>query len=176
MFWERQATVAQEELEQWTGASQQPPLPESVNTYLFSSFGSTPPLHVAKASQRLLLALFSVVALLISLALVYVHRLRTPLTLLVVSAALMVAALWAPEVTLFVGQAIVLGLIVALISAFGWWLTTGRLERGEPVSVAAAQPTSESRSTQMPTPPMERPSPSTTATSPLGIAAVESRP
>ena len=177
IFWERQGTVAQDELEQWTGASQQPPLPESVNTYLFSSFGSTPPLQVAKASQRLLLAMFSLGALLVGLALVYIQRLRTPLMLLVVSALLIVAALWAPEVTLFVGQAIVLGLVVALISAFGWWLTTGRLDRGgEQPSGPGSSPTTESRSTQMPTPPLDRASPSTTATSPLGIAAVESRP
>lgn len=178
LFWERQSTIAQRDLELWTGATEQPTLPQGVNTYLFSSFGTTPSLHVVKAPQRLLLALFSVAALCLGLALLYIERLRSPVALLVVSIVLLVAAMWAPEVTLFVGQAIVLGLVVALVSAFAWWLTAGRLERAagaSPSVVMSARP-AESNSTQIPAPRSDRPSPSTTATSPLGIATVEPRP
>ena len=178
LFWERQATVTQRELEQWTGASEQPALPPGVNTYVFSSFGATPPLRVTWASHRAVLGLFSAVALAVGLALVHVRAFRQPVALLVVAVLLVVAALWAPETTLFVGQAVMLGVVIAVLSTFGLWLTTGRPAVAPTASSSAVvSPTPlEARSTQMPTPRTDRPSPSTTATSPLSIPVAEPRP
>jgi len=178
LFWERQATVSQRELEQWTGASEQPALPPSVNTYVFSSFGATPPLHVTCASHRLVLGLFSAAALAAGLLLMHVRVLRNPAWLLVVAVALILAGLWAPETTLFVGQAVMLGVVIAMTTTLGWWLTTGRSPAPVRISPSADVPSFplESRSTQVPTPRMDRPSPSTTATSPLSIPVAEPRP
>src|SRR5205814_5855623 len=55
-FWDRRAALSQEELEVWSGATHQDPLPTVMNQYLFSSFGTPDAISLVTAPRRVILA------------------------------------------------------------------------------------------------------------------------
>jgi len=163
---------SQEQLEAWTGASRQDPLPHGVNEYLFSSLGSAPELGFAIAGRRLILACGAGAALLLGLGLLHVRALRRPEALLAAALALAAVALAQPEAALLVAQAAGIGLVIALAVALWNWLTAGRATWTAAPASHTSLPT-EPRSTEPREPRVERLSGLTTATVPAGGGAAE---
>ncbi len=121
-FWTRRQSIDQAELESWAGAAPLDPPIERANRYLFSSLGK-PPRAEARTAERTWIVLWaSGAALVVGLLLIYVPAGRHPATLFVAGVALLAAGLIAPEPTLLLAQAAVLGLVLALLA--------GLLERG----------------------------------------------
>lgn len=121
-FWGRQPLLDQEQLEAWVGATARDPLPERVNTYLFSALGDAKAAEVYTAGRTWIVLLASGAALVVGLLLIYVPASRHPATLLTLGITLLGTGLVAPEPTLLLAQAASLGLLLALLSGF--------LERG----------------------------------------------
>jgi hypothetical protein len=115
-FWRRETPNAQRTLEQWTEASQQPPLPEGTNRYLYSSFESPNQIQVYTCPRRWLVYGSSAALLLVSLALIYVRWLRHPLSLLLLAIGILALAWRFPATAVLVAQASVLGGIMGLIA------------------------------------------------------------
>ncbi len=121
-FWTRRQSIDQSELESWAGAAPMNPPIKRANRYLFSSLGK-PPRAEARIVGRTWIVLWSSgAALVVGLLLIYVPAGRRPATLFVAGVALLAAGLIAPEPTLLLAQAAVLGLVLALLA--------GLLERG----------------------------------------------
>ncbi len=116
IYFGRQASMSQGELEDWAGASQQSPLPESANHYLFQSFGRSPQLQLSLIRRRWLILFASLAALTCGLALAYIPALRSVAMLTVLGVALVAGALVAPEMTAILGQAAIAGLIAAAVA------------------------------------------------------------
>jgi hypothetical protein len=73
VWWGREPTLDQRELEQWSGASQQPAPPAAANEYLFSSFGAPLALNVPTVHRTAAVLTWSGIVLVMGLLL-----LRTP--------------------------------------------------------------------------------------------------
>jgi hypothetical protein len=116
-FWRREAAQPQPRLEYWTGAIQQPALPDGLNEYLFSSFDHMDPLHVRTCRRRALVLASSATALGIGLALLYWPAMRHPAVLLVLALALFAASWLFTDVALLVSQACLLGIALALLAS-----------------------------------------------------------
>lgn len=121
-LWTRQQSIDQTKLESWAGAAPLDPPIERANRYLFSSLGKPPRAEVRTAGRTWLVLWASGAALVVGLLLIYVPASRRPATLFVAGVALLAAGLIAPEPTLLLAQAAVLGLVLALLA--------GLLERG----------------------------------------------
>ncbi len=163
-FWRRETSDAQPTLEQWTEASQQPPLPEGTNQYLFSSFEDLRQLEVRTCPRRMLVYGASAAVLLVGLALIYVSWLRHPLALLLQGLAVLAWVWRFPATAATVAQASVVGLILWLLALLIW----AALQQLQPRSTAAAAPSvrqPDSRSGVQP-PRRERAGPVSTTTAP----------
>jgi hypothetical protein len=161
----RTSRMSQPELEQWIGASVQPELPDAVNTYLFSSFGSLDELHVRTATRKTLLLASSGMVLIVGLLLLYFPGFRHPAVLLVAGIAIVASVFWSPSLALMFAQAAVSGFLCVLLA-----VTLRRLYgRPEPVVVVSRGPSPssiEAKSTE-PHIKYEPGSQTTTAASPL---------
>ena len=121
-FWARRQSIDQTKLESWAGAAPLDPPIKRANRYLFSSFGKPPRAEARMAGRTWIVLWASGAALVVGLLLIYVPAGRRPATLFVAGVALLAAGLIAPEPTLLLAQAAVLGLVLALLA--------GLLERG----------------------------------------------
>jgi hypothetical protein len=163
----RQTALDQEQLESWTGASRQDPLPRGVNTYLFSTLGSVRKLEFTAADRRTLLVLGAGAALAIGLALVHLPALRRPETLLLVATAIAALALLLPDTAVLLAQAAALGLVIALAAAAWVWGTSGRTLWPEVATGKVGRPGPEILSTEAAALRAQRAAPLSTA-SPVG--------
>jgi hypothetical protein len=161
----RSSRLSQAELEQWIGASSQPELPEAVNTYLFSSFGSLDQLQVHTATRRMLLLASSGLVLVVGLLLLYFPAFRHPAVLLVAGVAIAASVFWSPSLALIFAQAAVSGLFCAMFALLLRRLY-GRRASQVVFSRTPAQSSLEARSTE-PHVRYEPGSQTTTAASPL---------
>lgn len=114
--WHRAPYYAQQDLERWIGAVNQDPVPPTMNTYLFTSFGAPERLTVALGSRTVVLLAASGLALCIGLALIYFPLLRHPVVLLTLGVVLLAMALIAPEMAILAGQAASLGIVLTLVA------------------------------------------------------------
>ncbi len=121
-YWSRRQSIGQRTLESWAGAAPLAPETDAANRYLFSSFGKPPRVELRTAGRAWIVLWASGAALILGLLLIYVPAGRRPATLFVLGLALLAAGLIAPEPTLLLAQAAVLGLVLALLA--------GLLERG----------------------------------------------
>jgi hypothetical protein len=121
-FWGRRPLLDQEQLEVWVGATSRSPLPERVNTYLFSSIGNVEAASLRTAARTWIVLGASGIALVLGLLFLYVPASRHPASLLILSIGLLAIGIVAPEPTLLLTQAASLGLALTLFS--------GLLERG----------------------------------------------
>lgn len=126
--WGRQASLTQEDLEKWIGATPQPPLPSAVNQYLYSSFGAVELVEVRTAGRATILLVVSGGVLLVGLLLIYIPRLRHPTVLLLAAVVVLGGGLFEPELALQVAQVAALGLALALGSRVLRWMLTRRRE------------------------------------------------
>ena len=160
-FWRRETPDAQQTLERWTESSQQPPLPEGTNQYLFSSFEDLRQLQVRTCPRRVLVYGASAAVLLAGLALIYVSWLRHPLALLLQALAVVAWAWRFPATAAIVAQASVVGLVLWLLALLIW----AALRQFQPQSAVPAVRQADSRSGVQP-PRRERPGPVSTASAP----------
>jgi hypothetical protein len=112
----RAGRLSQSELEQWIGASVQTELPTSVNTFLYSSFGSLPKIEVRTAARRTILLGCSGFVLVAGLALLYLPLARHPATLLLGGVAIAALAIWNPDAAVLAAEAALAGLACALFA------------------------------------------------------------
>lgn len=146
-YWSRTAVSNQRELEGWCGASRQDPFPASLNSYLYSSVGSEPVLHVRTIGQRPLAIWLAGIGLLGGLLLLHVPQVRSSTGLLILAAMLLALGFAAPQAVLFAAQIVALGLVVVAISAGLRWLWTGQIPAAPPVVARSPSQLSGARST-----------------------------
>ena len=121
-FLGRRPRIGQAGLERWTGATAQTPAPESLNHYLFSSFGRVSELQCVTADRTAILLVASGVALALGLALIYVPALRHPGLLFAAGVALISAMLSYPGLAIGMAQASALGLVLIVAARLLKWL------------------------------------------------------
>jgi hypothetical protein len=126
-YWTRLANYSQSRLEDWCGASRQDPLPDSLNSYLFSSVGSEPTLQLQTVGQRTLAAWLAGVGLVVGLLVLHVRQVRSPTGLLIMAVLVLALGIAAPQTMLFVAQALALGLVMVAVVAAVRWLWTGQV-------------------------------------------------
>jgi len=116
LFWLRTPRMTQAQLEQWCGATAEPPLPEGANVYLFSTYGEASPLIDFTIRRSTLVLMSSAAVLAAALAFLYVAALRRPGTMLTV--AVMVGGLGFafPETVPVALQASMIGVVLAFIA------------------------------------------------------------
>ena len=116
-YWGRCPRLGQTDLERWTGATPQAPTPETLNHYLFSSFGRVSEPQCVTADRTAILLVASGVALMLGLALIYIPALRHPGLLFGVGVTLISAMLVYPGLAIGIAQASALGLVL-IVGAF----------------------------------------------------------
>ncbi len=129
IYWGRRATLTQQDLEKWIGASTQARLPAGTSQYLFSSFGATPRIEFQTAGRREILLAVSFLALLTGLSLIYFPVLRHPAVLLVGGVALVAGGMLYPEPALQAAQAAAVGLALVLVARVLDWTVARRRDR-----------------------------------------------
>jgi hypothetical protein len=145
LFWERVARLKSADLERWVGAAHQSgELPQTVNHYLFSSFGAPDRMHFSVATRGAALILMSGAALLAGLALIYLRSLRHPAVLFVGGLAVFTLILWVPDLAAALAQAAALGLMLGLTACLLKWIVDRRLASGSVIQgVAYSSPDSQ---------------------------------
>ena len=86
-FLVRRPLLAQADLETWSGARHDTPVPERANIYLYSGFGSAPTLELTTAERTTVVLLAAGGVLLYCLALLYLAPMSRPALVLVVACA-----------------------------------------------------------------------------------------
>jgi hypothetical protein len=122
----RLPVLDQRQLEDWTLASRQDPLPRGVRTYLYGTIGRGAAMEFWTIHRRLLMGVASGGVLALGLMLLHWPVIRRPSALLVLAVVLAAAALAAPDAALLVGQAALLGLLVTAAVVAWNWLGVGR--------------------------------------------------
>jgi hypothetical protein len=117
--WGRRPLLDQAELEAWSGATTETPVPAATNRYLFSGIGAGDVLEVRTAGRSWLVLTASGGALVLGLLLIYVPMVRHPALLLCAALGILAAGAIYPEPTLLISQAASLGL---LLTAMAGWL------------------------------------------------------
>ncbi len=114
--WRRRPLLLQADLERWIGAARQDPIPPGTNSYLFTGFGVARQLEVVTISRTGVMLGASSLALVIGLLLMYLPGLRHPAFLVSAGIALLGFAITVPELSILLGQAASLGILLALLA------------------------------------------------------------
>lgn len=173
-WWSRRSSLTQEELEQWSGASTQQPLPGSLQQSLFADFGRPKALTAMVVSRRMLVLAISGFVVLLGLAILHLPVVRHPSVLFVGGTMLLALAMVFPHGAFLAAQAAMIGLVAIATTSLMGWLVAGRLFWAAPV-VLPRSSTTDVRSR------LQRPSTNgahtTTATAAAtGLATSESQP
>ena len=112
-FLVRRPLLAQADLETWSGARHDTPVPERANIYLYSGFGSAPTLELATAERTTVVLLAAGGVLLYCLALLYLAPLRRPALVLVVACAALTLGILYPDAAPLALQAALFGLLLS---------------------------------------------------------------
>ena len=170
-FWHRQGSHPQQNLEFWTRASTQPPIPDGLNRYLFSSFVPLEEFRVRTVHRRTLVTVASTFFLMFGISFLYVPILRHPVVILSM-ATFVVALAWIfADTVLLVAQACLLGIMLVVVAMIAtatirWWQARRNASR--------RRPQSDSRS-NVSTPWREAAPATTTAPTPNPTAVPESK-
>jgi hypothetical protein len=177
LLWGRWPTLGQHDLERWTGAGRQDPLPPSLNCYLFSSFGEIGEATCLLAERSAALLTLSGITLLAGLLLIYFRVLRHPALVLAGGLAVLTLVLAYPDLALAAVQASWLG--VALVaSAWVWKRVVDWRQGGRTVVHGTAFASPDSKTVKAPIPlsvHLPQP-PTTTLVAPSGEAVGEPSP
>jgi hypothetical protein len=168
LFWTRQAPLDQAELEEWSSAARETPLPEKTNRYLFSVAGNPARITVRTAERGQIVLLASLGALIVGLLLIYVPAARRPTTLLAAGVSLLAFAAWNADLALLLAQASFLGLALALLAGYLERIVTRRRNRAMVVRSSGSSVLKRS-SSQVSIRPLEAMSGSSTAVHPDGM-------
>jgi hypothetical protein len=116
-FRERQGALSQTELERWSGASSQPPIPTTANHYLFSTLGPLPRIAYRVVDRRLALLVVAGAVLAMGLLAIYLRPLRHPAVLFVVGVAVAALAAYSPDAAWRISQSAAIGLGLVAVAA-----------------------------------------------------------
>ena len=122
------------QLESWAGATPRDPLPEQANCYLFSGLGPIEQAEVGTAERTWIVLWASGAALVAGMLLIYVPGIRHPAVLLVLGIGILAVGAIAPEPTLLLAQAAILGLGLTLAAAL--WIAAWPGDAGLPAARA----------------------------------------
>ncbi len=119
LYWNRDSSLQQEELELWIGSAEPQELQDAsdTNRYLFSSFNPRRQCEIYVLNRGEIVLYSSGAVLLIGLALIYFSWLRQIGVLFTLGVLLISLMLYQPTPALLVLQASILGILLALMSA-----------------------------------------------------------
>lgn len=119
LWWGRVPIMEQADLEQWTRAGSERPVPNPKGTsrYLFSTFGPAQSVELVTASRTWIVGAASGLALLIGLVVIYIPVARHPLFGLILVIAIVGTAVVWPGVSLLAAQAAGMGMVLSLLGA-----------------------------------------------------------
>lgn len=117
-FWGHEPIKSQSDLEDWIGASRQVAPTELQSQYLYSGLLPISTIEIVTAPRWLVVLLVSSAVLLVVLALLYTPRSLRIWGLAILAGVLLMASISYPEAALLLGQAALLGLLLAGMSVF----------------------------------------------------------
>lgn len=139
LWWHRLSPQDQPFFEQWLAASEQPPLAESANRYVVSSYGPVASFRCWTASRLLLWLPVGLMAIGCALAVSLWRPLRHPIFVILLAAVIsMLAAAW-PDLAILIGQTTVLALLIVMLYALTQAAIESRVRRR---SIFTTRPTS----------------------------------
>lgn len=115
-YWGREPLMDAPALEKWVGASHSIPLANTANHYLCSTLGQPGEMTLRIVPRWLLVLAASGAALISGLGVIYLPALRHPALIWVAAIATLAIGFVAPEPTLIVLQAAVLGLLLTVVA------------------------------------------------------------
>ena len=116
-FWGRRPTRSQAELEQWVGASTQQAPTAAQNEYLYSGLAPVSSIEVVTAPRWFIVLVSSGSVLALALAWIYVPAVRRRWVVVAVACLLAGLAVAYPTPAMLIGQASVLGVVLAALAA-----------------------------------------------------------
>lgn len=129
LWWHRLSPQDQAFFEQWLKASEQPPLAESANRYVVSSYGPVREFHCWTASRMLLWLPVGLVAIGCALAVSSWRRLRHPASAIAVAGLVSLLATAWPDLAILVGQTTLLALVIVMLYALTQAAVESRVRR-----------------------------------------------
>jgi hypothetical protein len=113
LFLVRRPLLQQADLETWSGARHDTPIPDRANQYLYSGFGAAPSLELKTAHRTTVVLAAAGGILLYCLALLYLAPLRRPALVLVVACAALTLGVLYPDAAPLALQAALFGLALS---------------------------------------------------------------
>jgi hypothetical protein len=124
--WGNRPRLDTDDLELWMDTSRSSPVPAGASEYLFSSFGPIETVSLRTASRSVIVLIASGIVLVGGLLWIYVPLVRRAWLILLVTVVFAFFALAYPEPAVFVAQAAVLGLGLAILARQLYWLVIER--------------------------------------------------
>ena len=115
-LWTRRPLVEQEDLENWTGTTAGPPVPEQTNRYVLTAVGPLSALDVRMASRTVLVAVTAGSVLLIGLAILTFPIVRRPALLFIGAVLLMAVAILYPDLAVVLAKLATVGACLVLLA------------------------------------------------------------
>jgi hypothetical protein len=115
-FWGREPLKSQPQLEEWAGATEQPPPPAANNQYLYTGLLPVASIELVSGPRWLVVSAASAGVLALVLGWIYVPAARRSWMVAAAAVALVVAAITYPAAALLLAQASVVGLILAVLA------------------------------------------------------------
>ena len=119
--WGRRPTHTQTELEQWSGASSQPSPSLAQNAYLYTGLAPLATIQVITAPRWFIVLVASGGVLALALLWMYVPVVRRGWVLALLACILAASAIAFPAPAMFVGQAALLGIGLAMVASLIYW-------------------------------------------------------
>jgi hypothetical protein len=170
LFWQRDPSLEQADLEHWIGARVTAAEPGRSNRYLFSTAGSNVSLDVTTARRSVIVFVASLLVLAVGLILIYVPASRHPLPVVVAAVVLLGAGIVEPETTLLFAQAAGLGLAL-VVCAFLLARKSFRKTAHRSAPSGMASVIKDRSATELYTRPVKAGPPPSTATAPMAMQA-----
>lgn len=139
LWWHRLSPQDQPFFEQWLGASEQPPLAESANRYVVSTYGPVGEFQCWTASRLLLWLPVGLAAIGAALAVSAWRALRHPASIVLLAIAISLPAAAWPDLAILLGQTTLLALLIVMLYALTQAAIESRVRRR---SVFTTRPTS----------------------------------
>jgi hypothetical protein len=119
----RESALGTRDLEEWSGATQQPPAVARSSVAVYSAFEPPTTIRLGAVPRTWAYLLYGLSAFMVATAWVYVPRVRRAWVALGAAVGAALLALWAPDSALPAAQVAALGLAFAVVAAaVDWWI------------------------------------------------------
>lgn len=127
--WHRVSDLTQDQLEKWTGASAQSPLPPSVNRYVMSGFGDQPSLRFTALPKPWIWLPVGVGTIALTFLWTSIRFVRNPVFISVMLVLLGILAIYLPDAAMMVIQLLLAAFGLTVVYVLAQWAIGQRVKR-----------------------------------------------